>query len=177
VRHGGDGEGSDRVSTNRFRNLGGIDEEIQSRVEELWRPVIFFPPFLVWETRKGEGPEKQLIIKNPAFTGLPFSAKPELFLHVDQFHHAGSTDKDVDDPLNHRPSAEDQVHDVEVRTCKAADADESPVKGTDDNQNVYEHVHTGEGKDNKRYSTSGTYTRLMVVRSAQRQRYCAFLID
>jgi hypothetical protein len=54
---------------------------------------------------------------------------------VKQFVDSGKSDEDVDDPFNCGPSAEDQVHDVQVHTEETAEADESPVKGADKDKN------------------------------------------
>lgn len=44
------------------------------------------------------------------------------------------TDKQVDEILNRRPCAEEEIHDIPVATHVVADRHEAPVEGADDDE-------------------------------------------
>ena len=71
------------------------------------------------------------------------------FLHLlaalaelESLHHRGKTDEDVDNPLHCRPAAEEHVDHVEVAAEETAKADETPVEGTDDDEDESDFADT-----------------------------------
>lgn len=50
---------------------------------------------------------------------------------VEDLHHGGDTDDDVDNPFNHRPCSQEQIYNVEIHAEESAETDETPVESTD----------------------------------------------
>lgn len=55
-------------------------------------------------------------------------------LHHEDFPECSDTHEDVDDCFDLHPLAEEHVHDVPVLAHEHSDSDESPVEGTDQNE-------------------------------------------
>jgi hypothetical protein len=50
---------------------------------------------------------------------------------AEDFHDAGDTNEDIHNPFNLWPSAEEHFHDVQIHLKESAEADKTPVQGTD----------------------------------------------
>ena len=55
---------------------------------------------------------------------------------VQDLYERGKTDEEIDDRFHRRPRAEDHVDDVQVTAEEVPESDESPVEGTDHDEDV-----------------------------------------
>lgn len=62
-----------------------------------------------------------------------------------QFVHAGNTDEYVHNPLDLWPGTEKHVYHVPVATCESTETDESPVEGTNRDEEAGDFRHTAAG--------------------------------